>query len=1190
MKQFNKKAAALLALQCAPMVTASADTLDNVVAQAKTEGLNPVVHRNVVKVKSKAEADQKNAESDTMLRDTLTKWTSELNEYTKQKNEADAYNKTAKAEYDKQVADDAARTQTIRDANAKIQADNQATIKAYNEEVSAVRARNKVKEDTYNAAIKDWEASSGLGGEDSELARVRAANNKKLAEYQDALKRVRDQNNALLAQAGNGSGPRVTNQDEIDRITKENDDAQKAYLADKARVDGINKKRQQDYDAAVTAINAKNNNADAASRARMAKALADYRVAYQKWEADKKKIEDDNKQKTAEYDAAVRKATEDNLKIDEDNRKAREQYNKDLDRVTQANQKIDADNRQKQEDYDRMVALVGNGGNGKKVVSNDEYIQHRSRWQRQLYEYTEKLKRFNDLNKRTVFLPFTHDLDTNANAHEDYTNKNNMNMTLQGGAKFIPNVTGDNTHRFDPSLPEYSQTSDTPIKIDSDNGAEAYAVLLPQGGSVTVEYTLKSGENYMNANDFKQTRLVTEADLATKQTFDLNDSAFKGVKKIRYTIRNDKSSSAGGKTVVMLRNTMYHNIRTGLAHVVNRDEPLPEDGFLNGFTVTREVLDENNNSLVALAPQFDVNAPAMKDPLSDMKTPDFTKFVAPNRDASAFYEDEVIGMPGGELKSASDVADKPSDWKTQYEWMTFKDQYVDGKMTTVSKYYSAQIKNKQLQGIIWSTNNPSQTLDKPERPVLEYTTTPVKPTLEEHQPVPKEPVDKPHVATPEKPVLNTNIPEKPEEPKPSAGSPLEALPPAPQLEPVPTAPVPRPVPAPKLANDVPNVTLIPEPKPPVLDPLPTGSTTNKPRPEEPVYEEIPKAPVLKQKHVITPKTITKLMLKPEPKAPNFEYAHTTYVYEHRTIFETVTGDILKPWSDGEIEKMDLHGYEFVKTLADENGDTHHIYKPVVSDHTLTIWETTSGRALRSWEQGRKDRDVFEGYQYVKTTIDEKGFVHHVYAPIDALTVNTPEPSNPVEPAKPTETTEPVETPKPIEPSKPAEPDKPTKPMETPKPVEPNKPTNPVETPRLEEPIEPDKPSETPVDTPRLEEPTKPVETPTEPDKPSETPVDTPTEPTKPVDPVTPTDRDKPVEIPTKPTDRDKPAEIPTESNTPTAISTRPVVPRDSKSTTQAPTPKQLPKQLPQTGDTSFALLGTLSTGLGALSIRKRKKR
>ena len=659
MKQFNKKAAALLALQCAPLVTASADTLDDVVKQARTAGLNPTVNRNTVKVKSKAEADQKNAEVNATLRDTLAKWTSELNEYTTQKNEADTYNKQAKAEYDKQVADDNVRTKVIRDANAKIQSDNQAAIKAYNEEVSAVRARNKAKEDTYNAAIKDWEASSGLGGEDSAVARVRTANNKKLADYQDALKRVRDQNNALLAQAGNGSGPRVTNQAEIDRITKENDDAQKAYLADKARIEGINKKRQQDYDAAVAAITAKNSEADAASRARMAKALADYRVAYQKWEADKKKIEDDNKRKTAEYDAAVRKAAEDNLKIDEDNRKAREQYNKDLDRVTKANQKIDADNRQKQEEYDRMVALVGNGSSGKKMVSNDEYIQHRSRWQRQLYEYTEKLKRFNDLNKRTVFLPFTHDLDANAKAHADYDNKNNMNMTLQGGAKFLPNATGgqpnNTTYRFDPSLPEYSQTSDTPIKIDSDNGAEAYAVLLPQGGSVTVEYTLKSGENYMNANDFKQTRLVTEADLAAKQTFDLNDSAFKGVKKIRYTIRNDKSSSAGGKTVVMLRNTMYHNIRTGLAHEVNRDEPLPEDGFLNGFTVTKEVLDENNNSLVALAPQFDVNAPAMKDPLSDMKTPDFTKFVAPNRDASAFYEDEVIGMPGGSLKSASEV-------------------------------------------------------------------------------------------------------------------------------------------------------------------------------------------------------------------------------------------------------------------------------------------------------------------------------------------------------------------------------------------------------------------------------------------------------------------------------------------------------------------------------------------------------
>ena len=522
------------------------------------------------------------------------------------------------------------------------------------------------------------------------------------------------------------------------------------------------------------------------------------------------------------------------------------------------------------------------------------------------------------------------------------------------------------------------------------------------------------------------------------------------------------------------------------------------------------------------------------------------------------------------------VSDKPSDWKMQYEWMTFKDQYVNGKITKVSKYYSAQIKNKQMSGVTWSLEDASQTLDKPERPVLEYTTTPVKPTLEEHQPVPTEPVDKPHVAAPEKPVLNTNIPEKPEEPKPSAGSPLEALPPAPQLEPVPMVPVPKPVPAPKLATDVPNVTLIPEPKPPVLDPLPTGSTTNKPRPEEPVYEEIPKAPVLKQKHVITPKTITKPMLKPEPKAPNFEYAHTTYVYEHRTIFETVTGDILKPWTDGEIEKMDLHGYEFVKTLVDENGDTHHIYKPVVSEHTLTIWETTSGRALRSWEQGRKDRDTFEGYQYVKTTIDEKGFVHHVYTPIDALTVDSNEPTKPVEtPTRPSEPVKPVETP--TEPPKPVE--TPVKPSEQVKPIEtptrPSVPTNPSE------PTKPD-------------EPVKPVETPTEPTKPIETPanpVETPTDPVKPTKPI-----DIPNDTQTGPVERpieiEKPIEIPTNTQThsatrPTNPSVRPTVPSEQP---QNPSPKQLPKQLPQTGDTSFALLGALSTGLGALSIRKRKKR
>ena len=46
----------------------------------------------------------------------------------------------------------------------------------------------------------------------------------------------------------------------------------------------------------------------------------------------------------------------------------------------------------------------------------------------------------------------------------------------------------------------------------------------------------------------------------------------------------------------------------------------------------------------------------------------------------------------------------------------------------------------------------------------------------------------------------------------------------------------------------------------------------------------------------------------------------------------------------------------------------------------TIWETVDGKVLRSWEDGDKPKDNFDGYEYVRTDKDNDGNIHHIYKP------------------------------------------------------------------------------------------------------------------------------------------------------------------------------------------------------------------
>ena len=113
--------------------------------------------------------------------------------------------------------------------------------------------------------------------------------------------------------------------------------------------------------------------------------------------------------------------------------------------------------------------------------------------------------------------------------------------------------------------------------------------------------------------------------------------------------------------------------------------------------------------------------------------------------------------------------------------------------------------------------------------------------------------------------------------------------------------------------------------------------------------------------------------------------NTTHVFKPvkkvTTIWVTVDGKVLRERKEGTLPKDSFDGYEFVETRVDEDGNTTHIFKPVVKS-IKTIWETVDhAKTLRQWQDGEQPKDNFDGYEYVTTEIDQDGNIHHLYKPV-----------------------------------------------------------------------------------------------------------------------------------------------------------------------------------------------------------------
>ena len=288
------------------------------------------------------------------------------------------------------------------------------------------------------------------------------------------------------------------------------------------------------------------------------------------------------------------------------------------------------------------------------------------------------------------------------------------------------------------------------------------------------------------------------------------------------------------------------------------------------------------------------------------------------------------------------------------------------------------------------------------------TTVAIKPTEPKAPIKPTEPVkpDKVTSAVPNKPVE----PKKPVAPeKPSITPPVSPntppttppTPPTPKAGEKPKEPTPKAGEKPK----EPQAPNRPQPKDPA-DP----ATTPPVKPEAPKVTPTQIPPFTVQKGSVTELKTTRWItvtgktlkapvvapdFKPKDTFPDYEFVETkvdgsvtTHIYKPvekptkkvTTIWVTVTGQVLKPRTDGEQPKENFDGYEFVRTDKDKDGNTTHIYRPIKK--VTTIWVTEKGQVLKPRTDGEHPKENFDGYEFVRTDKDKDGNTTHIYRKVE----------------------------------------------------------------------------------------------------------------------------------------------------------------------------------------------------------------
>ena len=109
-----------------------------------------------------------------------------------------------------------------------------------------------------------------------------------------------------------------------------------------------------------------------------------------------------------------------------------------------------------------------------------------------------------------------------------------------------------------------------------------------------------------------------------------------------------------------------------------------------------------------------------------------------------------------------------------------------------------------------------------------------------------------------------------------------------------------------------------------------------------------------------------------------------HVYEkvaNTTRWTDEEGNPLRPPVTGTEVAGTIPGYELVRSVTDKDGNVHHIFKKtsrIPAENRTTTWTDENGNPLKPSEKGTVDAGKIPGYEFVRTVIDENGNVRHIF--------------------------------------------------------------------------------------------------------------------------------------------------------------------------------------------------------------------
>ena len=675
----------------------------------------------------------------------------------------------------------------------------------------------------------------------------------------------------------------------------------------------------------------------------------------------------------------------------------------------------------------------------------DAYNQNVANLESDVTDYNEALRnRIQDLVGMDITQTLAQSRNGLINGHTLKFSKSSDRVTYLNTPSF-DNSTQAYPFGFDVYNPELHETEDKDPHIAMLGNVQYTMVRIPKGESITVRYRRSDGQAYLSSSQRDtRSRFVSSKLYAQQDSFTNKDA--QDVTQLEYTITNDGSATDGGDLVAFITNDISAPVYYGVStqshpYGTHNLTAIGDHGELLKTTQTLKFLNDDGEVLMPVVPQLKYQYPDKTNPstltvdsdgtLVKGNLPQFAsekpkEWVAAGSTSSDADYDATHGTVSERLRPVEQVPELESDWKDKRSWMSQKVGWTNDAMTVMrSSYNKPQLDStvapvrqritymetgKLIQSTDVSITQPTKPTFGPTYKIPQFTgelmrtiefpmvqselpqvppITPVKmvikykevkrgekptpPTVVE---LPKAPEMKEHRPLPVKPEP-TPAPKKPT--KPAVDGTPKPLPKEPGLPSVPQKPVGKPLPEKPQLSEVPS-----KPKTPELPTKPETKVVPKPLAPTPT----PERPETNTR-VVEKKVIPKPQPKELPKKPEFHIVREHYVYQPKTIWETVDGKVLRNWEDGEKPKDGFNGYEYVRTDKDKDGNIHHIYKPVEKPQeqpkVKTIWETVDGKVLRNWEDGEKPKDSFDGYEYVKTVTDKDGNIHHIYQPVKKVT-------------------------------------------------------------------------------------------------------------------------------------------------------------------------------------------------------------